>query len=283
LIIVYEIEMHYHPGKANIVADTLSRKSHYKYLPVVCPTREVSSTQVLPDLPLFNIILTPTLRDEIIATQKNDESMRHLRSRMQEGDPKVACFREDVERTSWFKERMVVLKKEALKKNILDEAQTSRYFIHPGSTRMHHDLRRQFWWTRMKREIARYVSKCDIYRKVKADYMKPGGLLQPLSIPEWMWDDISMDFIVGLPLMTCKFNSIWVIMDRLSKSAHFIPIHTNYNTQKYAEIYIAHVLCLHGVPKMIVSNRGSQFVAHFWEQLHASLETHLIHSSADHP
>jgi hypothetical protein len=283
LIKVYEIEMHYHPGKANIVADTLSRKSHYKYLPVVCPTREVSSTQVLPDLPLFNIILTPTLRDEIIATQKNDESMRHLRSRMQEGDPKVACFREDVERTSWFKERMVVLKKEALKKNILDEAQTSRYFIHPGSTRMHHDLRRQFWWTRMKREIARYVSKCDIYRKVKADYMKPGGLLQPLSIPEWMWDDISMDFIVGLPLMTCKFNSIWVIMDRLSKSAHFIPIHTNYNTQKYAEIYIAHVLCLHGVPKMIVSNRGSQFVAHFWEQLHASLETHLIHSSADHP
>jgi hypothetical protein len=283
LIKVYEIEMHYHPGKANIVADTLSRKSHYKYLSVVCPTREVSSTQVLPDLPLFNIILTPTLRDEIIATQKNDESMRHLRSRMQEGDPKVACFREDVERTSWFKERMVVLKKEALKKNILDEAQTSRYFIHPGSTRMHHDLRRQFWWTRMKREIARYVSKCDIYRKVKADYMKPGGLLQPLSIPEWMWDDISMDFIVGLPLMTCKFNSIWVIMDRLSKSAHFIPIHTNYNTQKYAEIYIAHVLCLHGVPKMIVSNRGSQFVAHFWEQLHASLETHLIHSSADHP
>jgi hypothetical protein len=283
LIKVYEIEMHYHPGKANIVADTLSRKSHYKYLPVVCPTREVSSTQVLPDLPLFNIILTPTLRDEIIATQKNDESMGHLRSRMQEGDPKVACFREDVERTLWFKERMVVPKKEALKKNILDEAQTSRYFIHPGSTRMHHDLRRQFWWTRMKREIARYVSKCDIYRKVKADYMKPGGLLQPLSIPEWMWDDISMDFIVGLPLMTCKFNSIWVIMDRLSKSAHFIPIHTNYNTHKYAEIYIAHVLCLHGVPKMIVSNRGSQFVAHFWEQLHASLETHLIHSSADHP
>jgi hypothetical protein len=283
LIKVYEIEVHYHPGKANIVADTLSRNSHYKYLPVVCPTREVSSTQVLPDLPLFNIILTPTLRDEIIATQKNDESMGHLRSRMQEGDPKVAYFREDVERTLWFKERMVVPKKEALKKNILDEAQTSRYFIHPGSTRMHHDLRRQFWWTRMKREIARYVSKCDIYRKVKADYMKPGGLLQPLSIPEWMWDDISMDFIVGLPLMTCKFNSIWVIMDRLSKSAHFIPIHTNYNTQKYAEIYIAHVLCLHGVPKMIVSNRGSQFVAHFWEQLHASLETHLIHSSADHP
>jgi hypothetical protein len=92
-----------------------------------------------------------------------------------------------------------------------------------------------------------------------------------------------MDFIVGLPMMAHKFDSIWVIVDRLSKSTHFIPIRTRYDARKYAEIYIAHVLCLHGVPKTIISNRGSQFVARFWEQLHASLETHLIHSSAYHP
>jgi hypothetical protein len=98
-----------------------------------------------------------------------------------------------------------------------------------------------------------------------------------------MWDDISMDFIVGLPLTAHKYNSIWVIVDRLTKSAHFIPVNTNYNIQKYAEIYIARVLCLHRVTKMIVSDRGSQFVAHFWEQLHASLGTHLIHSSTYHP
>jgi hypothetical protein len=104
---------------------------------------------------------------------------------MQEGDPKVACFREDVEGTLWFKERLVVPKKEALKKKILDEAHTSRYSIHTGSTKMYQDLKQQFWCTRMKREAAHYVSKCDAYRKVKADYMKPGGLLQPLSIPEW--------------------------------------------------------------------------------------------------
>jgi hypothetical protein len=119
--------------------------------------------------------------------------------------------------------------------------------------------------------------------KVKADYMKPGGLLQPLSVPEWKWDDISMDFIMGLPLTARKFDSIWVIIDRLSKSAHFIPVHTHYDDQKYAEIYIAHVLCLHGVPKMIISDRGSQFVSRFWEQLHTSLGTHIIHSSACHP
>jgi hypothetical protein len=86
----------------------------------------------------------------------------------------------------------------------------------------------------MKREAARYVSECDTCQKVKADYMKPGGLLQPLNIPEWKWDDISMDFIVGLPMTARKFDSISVIVDRLSKSAHFIPINTNYNVQKYS-------------------------------------------------
>jgi hypothetical protein len=103
---------------------------------------------------------------------------------MQEGDPKVTCFREDVEGTLWFKERLVVPKSEALKKEILDEAHTSRLSIHPKSTKMYHDLRQQFWRTRMKRETTRYVSKCDTCQKVKANYMKPRGLLQPLSIPE---------------------------------------------------------------------------------------------------
>jgi hypothetical protein len=135
----------------------------------------------------------------------------------------------------------------------------------------------------MKRETARYVSECDTYQKVKADYMKPGCLLQPLSVLDWKWGDINMDFIVGLPLTARKFNSIWVIVDRLTKSAQFIPVNTNYNVQKYDEIYVARVLCLHGVLKTIISDRGSQFVARFWEQLHASLGPHLIHCSAYHP
>jgi hypothetical protein len=212
---------------------------------------------VLPDLSLFNITFTPTLRDVIKAAQMNDEGMGHIKKRMQEGDPKVACFHEDAEGTLWFKERLVVPKKEALKKKILGEAHTSRYSIHPGGTKMYHDLKQQFWWTRMKHEAPRYVSKCDTYRKVKADYMKPRGLLQPLNIPEWKWDNIIMEFIVGLPLTACKFVSIWVIMDRLSKSTHFIPIHTHYDARKYGEIYITHVLCLHGVLKTIISDRGS--------------------------
>jgi hypothetical protein len=146
---------------------------------------EESSTRVLSDLSLFNITLTPTLRGEIIAAQKSDAVMTHIKRRIQEGNPKVACFHEDAEGTLWFKDRLVMSRKEALKKKILDEAHTSRHSIHPGSTKMYHDLRQQFWWTRMKHETARYVSECDTCRKVKADYMKPGGLLQPLNILDW--------------------------------------------------------------------------------------------------
>jgi hypothetical protein len=137
----YKLEVHYNPGKANVVVDALSRKAHCNYLPATSSTGEESSTQVLPNLSLFNITLTPTLRDEIIAAQKNDEGMDHIKRRMKEGDPKVACFCEDAEGTLWLKERLVVPMKEALKKKNLDEAHTLRYFIHPESTKMYHDLR----------------------------------------------------------------------------------------------------------------------------------------------
>jgi hypothetical protein len=109
----------------------------------------------------------------------------------------------------------------------------------------------------MKRETAPYVSECDTCRKVNADYMKPRELLQPFSIPYWKWEDLNMDFIVGLPMTVRKFNSIWVVIDRFNTSTHFIPMHTRFTIEKYGEIYIACILCLHGVPKMIVSDQAS--------------------------
>jgi hypothetical protein len=101
----------------------------------------------------------------------------------------------------------------------------------------------------MKCETARYVAKCDTCRRVKVDHMRPARLLQPLNIPAWIWEYISMDFIMHLPLSTCKFDSIWVIIDRFTKYAHFIPMHTNYRAEKYTKLYIAHIMYLHGVPK----------------------------------
>jgi hypothetical protein len=135
----------------------------------------------------------------------------------------------------------------------------------------------------MKHETARYVTECDMCQRVKADHMRPARLLQPLNIPAWKWEDISMGFIVGLPLSARKFNSIWVIADCFTTLAHFILVHTNYRAEKYAELYIAHILCLHGVSKTSISDRAPQFVARFLEQLHASLGTHLIYSSTYHP
>jgi hypothetical protein len=144
LIKDYELEVHYHLGKANVAVDVLSHKAHCNYLPVVRLNGEESSNQVLPDLSLFNITLTPTLKSDIIAAQKNDEGMCHIKRRIHEGNPKVSCFREDAEGTLWFKDRLVVPNNEAQKKKILDEAHTSRYSIHLGSTKMYHDLRQQF-------------------------------------------------------------------------------------------------------------------------------------------
>jgi hypothetical protein len=205
-----------------------------------------------------------------------------MKRRLTEGDPMVKCFCMDDEGALWFKDRVVVPKNHEFRKKIFDESPTSLYSIHPSSTKMYHDLKAQFWWTQMKHETARYVAECDTCRRVKSDHMRLARLLQPLNIPSWKWEDISMDFIVGLPLFTCKFDSIWVIVDRFTNSTYLIPVHTNYRAKKYAELYIARILCLHGVPKTIIFDRGPQFVACFWEQLHASLGTHLIHSSSYH-
>jgi hypothetical protein len=148
---------------------------------------------------------------------------------------------------------------------------------------MYHDLKQHYWWTKMKIEIAHYVARCDTCRRVKDIHMKAAGPLQSLPIPTWKWEDISMDFIVGLPRTAKGFDSIWVIIDRLTNIAHFLPVKVKYPVIAYAELYIARILSLHGVPKTIVSDRGPQFVSKFWEELHKSLGTKLLHSSAYHP
>jgi len=135
----------------------------------------------------------------------------------------------------------------------------------------------------MKREIVSYVAECDVCQRVKAEHLKPAGTLQPLPIPSWKWENISMDFITGLPRTLHGYNAIWVIVDRLTKSAHFLPVKANYSVEKYAELYITKIVCLHGVPKSIVSDRGPQFTARFWKSLHDATGTDLTFSTAYHP
>jgi len=135
----------------------------------------------------------------------------------------------------------------------------------------------------MKWEIAKYVSECDTCRRVKASHLRSAGPLQPLSIPSWKWEDISMDFVVSLPWTSKGYDSIWVIIDRLTKSAHFLPVKVNFMAKQYAQLYMDRIVSLHGIPRTIISDRGTQFIARFWEYFHATLGTQLICSSAYHP
>jgi len=111
--------------------------------------------------------------------------MNEIRQRLVENDTRVECFHQDEDGVLWFNYRLVVPKDLELRKQLLDEAHLSRYSIHPGSNKMYQDLKQRFWWTRMKREIAKYVSQCDICQRVKASHLRLAGTLQPLSIPAW--------------------------------------------------------------------------------------------------
>jgi IS30 family transposase len=148
---------------------------------------------------------------------------------------------------------------------------------------MYHDLKSRYWWYGMKRAIAEYVALCDNCQRVKAECQRLARLLQPLKIAKWKWKEISMDFIMGLPKTQSGYDSIWVIVDRLSKVAQLILVKTTYKGSKLAELYIARIVCLRGVPKKIVSDRGTQFTSKFWEKLHESMDMKLNFSSAYHP
>jgi IS30 family transposase len=198
-------------------------------------------------------------------------------------DNKTSDFSEDSQGTLWLGKRICVPNLKPIKESILREAHDSAYSIYPGSTKMYKDLQTHYWWYGMKWDIVEYVSLCDTSQRVKAEHQRPAGLLQPLKIPEWKWEEIEMDFIVGLPRTQAGYDSIWVIVDRLRKVAHFIPVKTTYSGAKLAELYMSRIVCIHGVPKKIVSDRGYQFTSKLWEKHHESMDTMLNFSSAYHP
>ncbi|WVZ56448.1 hypothetical protein U9M48_006976 [Paspalum notatum var. saurae] len=271
LIKDYDLEIHYHPGKANVVADALSRRAHCNVIEVRPTARVICWEMNEIEMPveflveLYNISIEPTLRDLIVEAQKHDPGMAHIREGIAEA--KRDCFTLDNQGVLWFENRLVVPKDMELRKKILEEAHKPILAMHPGSNKMYQDLKQRFWWTRMKREIAKYVSECHVCKRVKADHLKPAGMLHPLNIPAWKWEDIHMDFVVGLPRTQKGYDSIWVIIDRFTKSAHFIPVKTSYTAATYAELYIARIVSLHGVPVTITSDRGSVFVSRFRERL----------------
>ncbi|GJR20543.1 putative reverse transcriptase domain-containing protein [Tanacetum coccineum] len=139
-----------------------------------------------------------------------------------------------------------------------EEADKSRYSAHPGVDKMYYDLQDMYWWSGMKRDIATYVSECLTCAKVKAEHQRPSGLLQQPEIPEWKWENITMDFITKLPRTRNGHDAIWVVVDRLIKSAHFLAIREDYSTEKLARLYTDEIVACHGVPVLIISDRDAR-------------------------
>jgi hypothetical protein len=182
-----------------------------------------------------------------------------------------------------FKDRSWVPHYGGIRDLIMHESHKSKYSIHPGSDKMYQDLKKLYWWPNMKADIAEYVSKCLTCSRVKAEYQKPSGLLVQPELPMWKWDRITMDFVTKLPRTSTGYDTIWVIVDRLTKSAHFLPIKETDEMNTLAQIYLKEIVSRHGVPISIISDRDSRFTSHFWGSLQKALGTKLDMSTAYHP
>ncbi|KAD5961899.1 hypothetical protein E3N88_13372 [Mikania micrantha] len=285
----YDANIQYHPGKANVVADALSRKS----------SGMLSSLQlqrhIINDLERLNISfhvgnsdgylakfqIESDLISRIKEAQKEDGELWAITENLEIG--KQSEFRIDENGVIWCGKRLCVPDNTILREALLSEAHSSPFSIHPGSTKMYRDLRQHFWWNGMKEDVAKYVNHCLTCQQVKIEHQRASGLLQPLDIPLWKWDDISMDFVTGLPKTFRKNDAIWVIVDRLSKSAHFLPIQQGHSVSKLSEIFTQEIVRLHGTPVSIISDRDPRFTSHFWKGLQSAWGTRLRFSTAFHP
>ncbi|GKF34681.1 putative reverse transcriptase domain-containing protein, partial [Tanacetum coccineum] len=146
---------------------------------------------------------------------------------------------------------------------IMHESHKSKYSIHPGSYKMCQDMKKLYWWRNIKADIATYVSKCLTCLKVKAEHQKPSGLLVQPEIPQWKWDNITMDFITKLPRTSSGYDTIWVIVDRLTKSAHFLLMRENDPMEKLTGLYMKEVVTRHGIPVLIICDNDGRFTSKF--------------------
>ncbi|GKF07160.1 putative reverse transcriptase domain-containing protein, partial [Tanacetum coccineum] len=235
----YDCEIRYHPGKANVVTDALRRKERVK------PKR----------VRAMNMILQSSIKDMILAAQK--EAVDEFAVLQKGLDEMIE------QRSVYYMDRIWVPLKGEVRTLIMDEAHKLKYSVHPGADKMYYDLRDRYWWPGMKKDIAEYVSKCLTCLKVKAEHQSPSSLLQQPEIPVWKWEGIAMDFVTKLPRTSSGLDTIWVIMDRLTKSAHFLPIREDYKMERLARLYLNEIVARHGVPISIISNRDSCFTSRF--------------------
>ncbi|GJV63205.1 putative reverse transcriptase domain-containing protein [Tanacetum coccineum] len=253
----YDCDIRYHPGKENVVADALSRKEQEPQLRVRALVMSISL-----DLP-----------KQILNAQTEAQKPENIKSEDVGGMLiENAKFPEAI-RTEKLEPRTdgtLCLNGRSwlpcygdLRTVIMHESHKSKYSIHPGSEKMYQDVKKLYWWPNMKADIATYVSKCLTCAKVKAEHQRQSGLLVQPEIPQWKWDNITMDFVTKLPKSSQGYDTIWVIVDRLTKSAIFIPMRETDPLEKLARMYLKEVVTRHGIPVSIICDRDPRFASNF--------------------
>jgi hypothetical protein len=200
LIKDYDLSIHYHLGKANVVAGALSRSRVPKVaMPLIADLDHmgVALCYVGTTREETRMLIQSSLLERVCVAQQQDRLLQEARKRV--GDGKPCEFTIDENDLVHFRSHLCVPQKSEVKMDILREAHKTPYTIHPGETKMYRDLKQKFWWKRMKVDVSKYVAACEVCQRVNAEHKRPTGLLKPLEIPEWKWEHIMMDFVVGLP------------------------------------------------------------------------------------
>ncbi|GJR87701.1 putative reverse transcriptase domain-containing protein [Tanacetum coccineum] len=273
----YDCEIRYHPGKANVVADALSRKERIKPLRV----RALVMTIGL-DLPKrileaqIEARKPENLKSEDVGGMLIENSKDPEKPRKEKLEPRA-------DGTLCLNNRSWLPRYGDLRTLIMHESHKSKYSVHPGSDKMYQDMKQLYWWPNMKADIATYVSKCLTCLRVKAEHQKPSGLLVQPAIPQWKWENITMDFVTKLPRTQSGNDTIWVIVDRLTKSAHFLPMRETDPMDKLARLYLKEVVTRHGIPVSIICDRDPRFTSNFWRSFQKAMGTRLDMSTAYHP